>query len=412
MVAKDPENQHKKRLCVDYSQTVNLYTQLDAYPLPRIDDMVNNLSKYTVFSTFDLKSAYHQIPIIETAKKYTAFEANGRLYQFCRIPFGVTNGVAMFQRSMDKFVEDENLTDTSPYLDNITVGGYNQEHHDENCRKFHDAVKRCGITLNESKSITSTSSMKILGYCVSNNTIKPDPERLQPLEQLPPPTSVNSLRRTLGLFAYYSKWIPSFSDKVRPLINVKSFPVGEEALKAFKDLKEELHSATLSAIDGTQPFAVECDASDVAVSATNQNGRPVAFMPRTLGKSELNYPSVEKKVTAVVEAVRKWRHLLLHSHFTLVTDQRSVAFMFDNRKRSKIKNSKIQCWRVELADFSYSISYRPGVDNVAPDAFTRAYCAALSDNHLVEIHKTLCHPGITRLLHFVNPRTSLIPLKM
>ena len=141
VVAKDTENQHKKRLCVDYSQTVNLYTQLDAYPLPRIDDMVNNLAKYTVFSIFDLKSAYHQIPIIETDEKYTAFEANGRLYQFCRIPFGVTTGVAMFQRSMDKFVEDENLTDTSPYLDNITVGGYNQEHHDENCRKFHDAVK-------------------------------------------------------------------------------------------------------------------------------------------------------------------------------------------------------------------------------------------------------------------------------
>ena len=140
----------------------------------------------------------------------------------------------------------------------------------------------------------------------------------------------------------------------------------------------------MSAIDETQPFAVECDASDVAVSATlNRNGRPVAFMSRTLGKSELNYPSIEKEATAVVEALRKWQHLLLRSHFTLVMDQRSIAFMFDNRMRSKIKNSKIQCWRVELADFSYSISYRPGVDNVAHDAFTQAYCA--------EIHKPLCH---------------------
>lgn len=145
------------------------------------------------------------------------------------------------------------------------------------------------------------------------------------------------------------------------------------ALKAFDDLKEELCSTTLSDIDETKPFSVECDASDVAVSATlNQQGRPVTFMSRTLSKCELNYPSEEKEACAIIEAVRKWRHLL---YFTLVTDQRYMAFMVDNRKGSKIKSNKIQFW-VELAEFSYSISYRPGVDNVAPDAFTRAYCAS------------------------------------
>ncbi|XP_063872039.1 uncharacterized protein LOC135106710 [Scylla paramamosain] len=87
---------HKKRLCIDYSQTINQYTELDAYPLPRIEDMVHNLAKYKVFSTFDLKSAYHQISIKESERKYTAFEGAGKLYQFCRVPFGVTNGVAVF----------------------------------------------------------------------------------------------------------------------------------------------------------------------------------------------------------------------------------------------------------------------------------------------------------------------------
>ena len=86
VVAKYPLNRHKERLCIDYSQTINQYTDLDAYPLPRIDDMVNNLAAYKVYSTFDLKSAYHQVPIKESDRKYTGFEANGRLYQFCRIP--------------------------------------------------------------------------------------------------------------------------------------------------------------------------------------------------------------------------------------------------------------------------------------------------------------------------------------
>jgi hypothetical protein len=90
------EDNRKRRLCIDYSQTINLYTELDAYPLPRIEDMINKLAGYSVFSTFDLKSAYHQIPIRAADKKYTAFEACGRLYQFCMFPFGVTNGVAAF----------------------------------------------------------------------------------------------------------------------------------------------------------------------------------------------------------------------------------------------------------------------------------------------------------------------------
>ena len=110
--------------------------------------MVNNLALYKVFSTFDLKSAYHQIPIKETDRKYTGFEANGRLSQFCRIPFGATNGVDVFQRAMDRFVEGEGLKDTFPYLDNITVTGRDQNEHDENVQKFYEAVRRRNLTLN------------------------------------------------------------------------------------------------------------------------------------------------------------------------------------------------------------------------------------------------------------------------
>ena len=129
VVVKSPSHSEKKRLCVDFSQTVNQYTEVDAYPLPRIDDMINNLAKYRVFSTFDLKNAYHQLPICDSDKKYTGFEANGKLYQFCRIPFGVTNGVAVFQRQMDKIIEEEKLMDTFSYLDDITVAGHTQEEH-------------------------------------------------------------------------------------------------------------------------------------------------------------------------------------------------------------------------------------------------------------------------------------------
>ena len=126
LVAKDEFNRHRKRLCVDYSQTINLYTNLDAYPLPRIDEMVNRLSKYKFFSTYDLKSAYHQIRLQESERKYTTFECLGDLYEFVVMPFGVTNGVPCFQRSMDDLVNEEGLKDTFLYLDNVTIGGVDE----------------------------------------------------------------------------------------------------------------------------------------------------------------------------------------------------------------------------------------------------------------------------------------------
>ena len=125
-----------------------------------------------------------------------------------------------------------------------------------------------------------------------------------------------------------------------------------------------LHWKDYTLINESLPFVVECDASEVAVSAIlNQDGRPVAFMSRTLQNSELHYPPVEKEATAIIEAVRKWSHFLARRQFTLITDQRYVAFMLDSRKCTKIKKNKIQGWRLELASFSYTITYRPGKDN-------------------------------------------------
>ena len=191
-------------------------------------------------------------------------------------------------------------------------------------------------------------------------------------------------------------------------MNTTEFPLSQNALDAFNTVKKELESATLNPIDETARFVVECDASDTTISATlNQGGRPVAFMSRTLQGSELHYPAVEKEATAIIEAVRKWSDFLARREFTLITDQRSVAFMLDKRKRTKIKNNKIQGWRLELAAFSYEIKYRPGSGNVGPDTLTRAFCASISNVqsfNFTDIHNQLCHPGVTRMLHFIRSK--------
>ena len=151
---------------------------------------------------------------------------------------------------------------------------------------------------------------------------------------------------------------------------------------------------------------MECDASNTAIAATlNQSGRPVAFFSRTLRGSELKHASVEKEAQAIIEAVRYWRHFLTGRHFVLVTDQKSVSFMLNTKHPGKIKNEKIMRWRMELLCYSFDIVYRPDSENVPPDTFSRS-CAsvAVTLNKLKDLHVSLCHPGTTRMSHFVKTR--------
>ena len=164
VVTKD--DNHKKRLVIDYSQTINKYTHLDAYPLPRIDEFVNNIAQYQIFSSIDLKSAYHQIPLKDRDKIYTAFEANGGLYQFTRMPFGITNGVSCFQRGINDFITMKNIPDTFAYLDNIYVCGLDQSQHDKKLNVFLEAAKSNNWTFNTNKCEFSTSKLSILGSLV------------------------------------------------------------------------------------------------------------------------------------------------------------------------------------------------------------------------------------------------------
>ena len=396
---------HKKRMVIDYSQTINRFTLLDAYPLPRIDEMVGNVAQYRFFSTLDLRNAYHQISIKDEEKPYTAFEADNKLYQFKRIPFGITNGVASFQRVIDDIVEKEGLEDTFVYIDNVTVCGHSQEQHDENLRKFMEAVERYRLTLNKDKCVFSKSSVNLLGYLIEQGTLMPDPERLRPFLDLPEPRDTSSLKRVIGMFAHYSRWISCFSEKIHPLVQTVGFPLSPEAKDAFDSLKAEIASTAIRAIDPTEPFVVETDASEHAIAATlSQAGRPVAFFSRTLSPCEQRHSAVEKEAYAIVESLRHWRHYLLGRQFQLMTDQKSVAFMFDTTHSSKIKNEKICRWRLELSCFRYDIVYRPGVENAAADALSRVCGSMSEEDGLRKLHDDLCHPGITRMIHFVRSR--------
>ena len=403
LVVRDPN--HKPRMVVDFSRTVNRYTNLDAYPMKNIESLVQEMAQYTVYSSLDLKSAYYQVPLHPDDQEYTAFQAGSNLYEFRRLPFGLKNAVAAFQRLMDCFIEENHLTGVTAFVDNLYVGGHTQEDHDVNLNRLMVAAEKWNLTFNQGKTVISTKSLQILGYLIENGNISPDPDRVKPLIDLPVPSDSPSLKRTIGMFAYFSKFIPKFSDRINPLVKVSKFPLNSEQITAFNVLKDALAFASLGHIDENIPFVLETDASNVAISAVlTQNGCPVGFHSRSFQGSELGHSSVEKEACAIIDAIRKWEHLLLGKTFTIITDQQPVSYMFSSDHSSRIKNAKIARWRVELSQFDYNIIYRAGKNNVAADMFTRVYCSSLSSQTLVDLHTSLCHPGVTRLLHFVRSR--------
>jgi len=251
------DGRHKKRLVIDYSRTVNRFTLLDAYPLPCIDDLNNTIAKGRIFSALDLKSAYHQIHLHEKDREFTAFEACGKLFQYRRLPFGVTNGVSVFQRMIDSIIEKYELSGTYAYLDNVTVVGIDQADHDRRLEAFLRAAQAENLTLHDAKCETNETEIDFLGYRVSHNFIRPDPKRLEPLMNLPVPRSKGELQRAAGLFAYYAKWIANVSSKARPLhqaLKYNLLPLSAGAIKLSTNCVPALLPPVLLVFEMMCPF--------------------------------------------------------------------------------------------------------------------------------------------------------------
>ena len=213
------------------------------------------------------------------------------------------------------------------------------------------------------------------------------------------------MKRIIGLFSYYSKWIPKFSDKIAPLVRNQSYPLNANCINAFQQLKSDIEHSVVCAIDENIHFELETDASGIAVAGVlNQKVRPVAFFSRTLHQAEHKHSAIEKEACAIIESVRHWRHYLSCHHFKLVTDQEAVSFVFKKQHKGKIKNDKINRWLIELSCDSYDIIYRKGELNIATDTFSRVYCAMINTNSLYRLHQSLCHPGVTRMSAFVRSR--------
>lgn len=379
------------RLCVDYRK-LNLKTRRDAFPLPRIDESLDALCGAKFFSTIDLASGYHQVAVKKDDRPKTAFTTPFGLYEYMRMPFGLCNAPATFQRLMQATMSDLAFQIVLIYLDDLLVFSSTFQDHLVRLETVLSRLRDTGLKIKVEKCHFLQPEVKFLGHQVSCKGISTDPDKIHAVKAWPVPRNVKELRSFLGFCSYYRRFIQGFSQIAGPLHDVVNacFKVsgrtcaeslfiqhwGPKCLKAFESLKEMLTGApTLGYADFTLPFLVETDASNLGLGAILyqvQEGRRkvIAYASRRLRgaeRNDQNYSSMKLELLALKWAVvEKFRSYLLGSKFTVLTDNNPLCHLA-TAKLGAVQ----QRWVSQLAVFDFEVKYRPGRCNSAADALSR-----------------------------------------
>lgn len=360
------------RFCIDY-RGLNKLTIKDKYPIPRILELLDQLQGSHYFSTIDLKSGYWQLPLAEEDQKKTAFTANGRLYEFTCLPFGVANGPSNFMRFMHTVLKG--LPRCMVYLDDVILHSRSKEEHLEDLhRVLEQRLQSCNLKISMKKCQFFKHEVKFLEFLVSGNGIRSNPENTKVIKTWPVPTGTKALMRFLGFCVFYHKFIKDLSITAKPLYNLLkkdvSFRWTEQAQKAFDTLKQQvMDMPTLAHPNPDLAFDLHCDASNVGLGAALvQVGRPVGFASRTLTAAETNYHTTEKECLAVRWALDHFHPLVHGARLTIYTDHAALKSILSTKKTPK---GRIARWIMELLLYTFDLIHKRGILNTDADALSR-----------------------------------------
>ena len=368
---------NEMRFCVDYRK-VNNISNKDSYPLPLIQDIFDSMGGAKIFSTLDLKAGYWQIPMQENDIEKTAFVCEAGLYEFQRMPFGLTSAPSQFQRIMNKILAGYIGKFVFVYLDDIVIYSRSPEEHARHLRLVLRRIENAGLKLNPKKCDFCKKSVELLGYIVSDQGIAPQPEKTEAIVQLPPPIDVKGVRSFLGMTGYYRQCIPEYAKYAAPLVYLTKkharFQWGSEQQAGFEYLKKALTAEPIMAYPNTnKAYKLYTDACNYAVGAIlvqeDDEGieRVIHYIPHQLNDMEQKWATIEKEAYAVIYALQKLRTYLWGSDFTIYTDHKPLKSLF----LQEVQNTRIQRWAVLKAEFGADIKYRPGKCHVRADMLSR-----------------------------------------
>ena len=376
------------RLCVDYRR-LNAKTVGDAYPLPRIQESFDALAGARFFSTLDLASGYHQIAMHPEDQHKTAFVTPMGLFEYTRMPMGLSSAPATFQRLMQATMSDFIFQFLLVYLDDLLVYSKTFEGHLQHLDHLLERIVQTGLKLRLDKCQFFRQQVHYLGHTISADGVSCEAGKVEAVRNWPVPSTTTELRSFLGFASYYRRFIHQFAKIAGPLHDLVAEGSRDSKKKAsqishlweakhqtaFNALKAALTSASvLGYADLAKPFILETDASHDGLSAIlsqQQDGkqRVIAFASRRLRpteKNEASYSSMKLEFLAMKWAItEKFRHYLIGANFTVLTDNNPLVHF-----RTAPLGALEQRWAAQLAQFNFSVQYRPGKSNPA-DALSR-----------------------------------------
>lgn len=333
---------------------------------------MDELGGSVIYSKIDLRAGYHQVRMHKNDVHKTAFKTHSGHYEYLVMPFGLTNAPATFQHLMNSIFKQYLRKFVLIFFDDILIYSDSMEQHVCHLKLVFDLMKKNNLYAKMSKCDFATTRVEYLGHYIEAKGVSTDPNKVKAVREWPKPENLKQLRGFLGLAGYYRRFVKSFGGIARPLTVLtkkEAFCWSEEAQSAFEGLKTALCEAPVLALPNfNKQFVVETDACGSGIGAVlMQDGHPIAYISRHLKGKQLHLSIYEKELLAVVFAVQKWRHYLLHDHFIIRTDERSLKYLLEQRLNTPIQ----QQWLPKLLEFDYEIQYRQGKDNLAADALSR-----------------------------------------
>jgi len=360
------------RLCVDYRQ-LNKVTIKNRYPLPRIDDLLDQLRGAVIFSKIDLRSGYHQIRVREEDIPKTAFRTRYGHYEYTVMSFGLTNAPAVFMDYMNRIFHPYLDKFVVVFIDDILIYSKSEREHEEHLRMVLEILRSKELYAKLSKCEFWKKEVKFLGHVVSQGGVSVDPGKIEAVVKWERPTTVTEIRSFLGLAGYYRRFIQGFSQLALPLTKLTRknnlFKWTPECEQSFQELKKRLTTTpVLIMLDPNEKFEVYCDASRNGLGCVlMQNRNVVAYASRQLKPHETNYPTHDLELAAVVFALKIWRHYLYGVRFEVFSDHKSLKYLFDQKEL----NMRQRRWMEFLKDYDFGLNYHPGKANVVADALSR-----------------------------------------
>lgn len=379
-----PKKDGTTRFCVDYRQ-LNQVTRKDAHPLPNIQDVFDSMHGAKYFSTLDLKSGYWQLKMAASSIPKTAFTCHLGLYEFKRLPFGLTNAPAIFQREVSKALSGLLGKICLVYIDDIVVFSKTEHEHAQHLEQVFQRLRQVGLQVKASKCHFGQTEVELLGYLVSAQGISPLPSRVEVITKLEPPTTVKGVRSFLGLTGYYRQLIPRYAELSLPLseLTKKDHPFvwTPECQQSFEELKQALsREPLLTHPNPSKPYNLHTDASDYAIGAVLSQvddygqEKVVSYLSHKLSDTQRKWATIEKEAYAIIYALKKFHAYLHGSEFRIKTDHKPLKSLF----QSEIRNTKLQRWAIQIGEYGAPIDYQPGRLNIAADMLSRVHSTTLS----------------------------------